>query len=167
MGLSGEEADVLTRDAGIAELFEATVAAGARAKGVASWIVNVLLLELKERGIAEIAFGPAELKGLIDLVDGGAISSGAGRTVLAEMAREGGVPEEIVERRNLRQVSDAGALEPAVDAVLAANAGKADEYRAGKTGLLGFFVGQVVRQSGGSANPALVREIVERKLGGG
>ena len=167
MGLSGEEADVLTRDAGIAELFEATVAAGARAKGVASWIVNVLLLELKERGIAEIAFGPAELKGLIDLVDGGAISSGAGRTVLAEMAREGGVPEEIVERRNLRQVSDAGALEPAVDAVLAANAAKADEYRAGKTGLLGFFVGQVVRQSGGSANPALVREILERKLGGG
>ncbi|HEU4452173.1 MAG TPA: glutamine--tRNA ligase/YqeY domain fusion protein, partial [Longimicrobium sp.] len=167
MGLSGEEADVLTRDVGIAELFEATVAAGARPKGVASWIVNVLLLELKERGIAEIAFGPAEFKGLIDLVDGGAISSGAGRTVLAEMAREGGVPDEIVERRGLRQVSDAGALEPAVDAVLAANAAKADEYRAGKTGLLGFFVGQVVRQSGGSANPALVREIVERKLGGG
>jgi Asp-tRNA(Asn)/Glu-tRNA(Gln) amidotransferase B subunit len=100
-------------------------------------------------------------------VDGGDISGGAERTVLAEMAREGGVPAEIVERRGLRQVSDAGALEPAVDAVLAANAGKAEEYRAGKTGLLGFFVGQVVRQSGGCANPALVREIVERKLAGG
>ncbi|MCA1791013.1 MAG: hypothetical protein LC667_14495, partial [Thioalkalivibrio sp.] len=73
--------------------------------------------------------------------------------------RRGGSPAEIVERRGLRQVSDPGALAPLVDQVLAAHAAKADEYRAGKTGLLGFFVGQVMRQSGGNANPALACQL--------
>jgi glutaminyl-tRNA synthetase len=72
-------------------------------------------------------------------------------------------PSEIVERRGLRQVSDPGALAPIVDQVIAA---KADEYRAGKTGLLGMFVGQVMRQSGGKANPALVTQMVQERLGG-
>ena len=166
LGLSADEADVLTRVADFADFFETTVGLGSAPKSVASWMINVLLLELKERGINEIAFGPSELHRLIALVEDGTISSGAGKTVLAEMAREGGAPEAIVEARGLRQVSDPGALAPVVDAVIAANAAKAEEYRAGKTGLLGFFVGQVMRQSGGNANPALVSDLVRERLGG-
>jgi glutaminyl-tRNA synthetase len=89
-----------------------------------------------------------------------------GKAVLADMTRGGGSPAEIAERRSLRQVSDPGALAPIVDQVIAANAAKADEYRADKTGLLGFFVGQVMRQSGGNANPALVSDLVRERLGG-
>ncbi|HEU0015763.1 MAG TPA: glutamine--tRNA ligase/YqeY domain fusion protein, partial [Longimicrobium sp.] len=164
LGLSAGDADVLTRDEELADLFETTVGLGSAPRAVASWIVNVLLLETKERGIAEIAFTPAELHRLIGLVEDGTISSAAGRTVLAEMVRGGGAPDEIVERRGLRQVSDPGALGPVVDQVIAANAAKAAEYRAGRTGLLGFFVGAVMRQSGGTANPELVKQLLEERL---
>ncbi|HEX8320075.1 glutamine--tRNA ligase/YqeY domain fusion protein [Longimicrobium sp.] len=164
LALSATEADILTRDVGISNLFESTVDLGARPKSVASWIVNVVLLETKERGINEIAFTPAELNRLIELVDDGTISSGGGKAVLAEMVRGGGAPDDIVERRGLRQVSDPGAIGPIVDEVINANAKKADEYRQGKTGLLGFFVGQVMRQSGGSANPELVSRLVKERL---
>ncbi|HEU0076269.1 MAG TPA: glutamine--tRNA ligase/YqeY domain fusion protein, partial [Longimicrobiaceae bacterium] len=166
LGLSSADADVLTRDDELAGVLEATVALGAPPKAVAGWMVNVVLLEVKERGITNIAFTPAELRELIGLVEDGAISAASGRAVLAEMTRGGGSPLEIVERRGLRQVSDAGALAPAVDEVLAANAAKADEYRAGKTGLLGFFVGQVMRKTGGKANPELVNRLVSERLGG-
>ncbi|HEY7770660.1 MAG TPA: hypothetical protein VIB55_21020, partial [Longimicrobium sp.] len=121
-------------------------------------------LETKERGINDIAFTPAEFHRLIELVDDGTISSGGGKAVLAEMVRGGGAPDDIVERRGLRQVSDPGAIGPIVDEVINANAKKADEYRQGKTGLLGFFVGQVMRQSGGSANPELVSRLVKARL---
>jgi glutaminyl-tRNA synthetase len=165
LGLPQADADVLTRDDELASLFETTVGLGAAPKSVASWIVNVVLLEVKERGVSSIEFTPAELRELIGLVEDGTISAASGKAVLADMARGGGSPAEIVERRGLRQVSDLGALAPLVDQVIAANAAKADEYRAGKTGLLGFFVGQVMRQSGGNANPALVSDLVRERLG--
>ena len=165
-GLGESDADVLTRDEGVADLYAATVELGAPAASVANWIVNVVLVETKERGVTDIAFTPAELRDMIAMVDDGTISSAAGKTVLAEMVRGGGAPAEIVERRGLRQVSDTSALAPMVDGVIAANAAKAEEYRGGKTGLLGFFVGQVMRQSGGKANPELVNQLVRERLGG-
>ncbi len=165
LGLAADEAEVVTRAPETAELFEATVALGAKPRSAASWIVNVLLLELREHGIDGPGVEPQALRAVIGLVEDGTISSGAGRTLLGELVREGGDPLEIVERRGLRQVSDAGALAPAVDEVLAANAAKAEEYRAGKTGLMGFFVGQVMRRTGGSANPEVVRGLLEERLG--
>jgi glutaminyl-tRNA synthetase len=164
LGLAPVEADMLTRDPAFAELFEGTVGLGAPPKSVANWIVNVLLLELKERGINEIAFGAEQLLEVLRLVEDGAISSAAGRTVVAELTRDGGDPREIVERRGLRQVSDDSALLPAVEQVVSANAAKVAEYRGGKTGLLGFFVGQVMRSTGGTANPERVRELLEGAL---
>jgi glutaminyl-tRNA synthetase len=165
LGLAPVEADLLTRDPGFAALFEGTVALGAAPKPVANWIVNVLLVELKERGINEIAFGPAQLAEVVRMVEDGTLSSAAGKTVVAELTRDGGDPLEIVERRGLRQVSDDAALVPAVDQVLAANAAKVAEYRAGKTGLIGFFVGQVMRSTGGTANAERVRALLEGRLG--
>jgi glutaminyl-tRNA synthetase len=164
LGLAPVEADMLTRDPTFAELFEGTVGLGAPPKPVANWIVNVLLLELKERGINEIAFGAEQLLEVVRLVEDGTISSAAGRTVVAELTRDGGDPREIVERRGLRQVSDDSALLPAVEQVVSANAAKVAEYRGGKTGLLGFFVGQVMRSTGGTANPERVRELLEGAL---
>jgi glutaminyl-tRNA synthetase len=81
------------------------------------------------------------------------------------MVKNGGEPRDLVASLGLQQVSDPGALAPLVDQVIAANAAKADEYRAGKTGLLGFFVGNVMRQSGGKANPELVSNLVRERLG--
>jgi glutaminyl-tRNA synthetase len=85
--------------------------------------------------------------------------------VLAELARQGGEPEAIVERRGLRQVGDREALIPHVEAVLAAWPGKVQEYREGKKGLLGFFTGEVRRASGGAADPRVVRTLLEERLG--
>jgi glutaminyl-tRNA synthetase len=165
-GLGAEEADALSRDTGAVALLESAVAAGAPADAVAKWIVNELPRETAGRPVGELPFGGAQVGALVKLAEDGTLSSSAARQVLAEMAKGGGEPAEIVERLGLRQVSDAGALAPAVDAVLAANAGKADEYRGGKTGLMGFFVGQVMRQSGGKANPEVVRGLLEERLGG-
>jgi glutaminyl-tRNA synthetase len=164
-GLSADDADALTRDAATVALFEGAVAAGAPAGAAANWIVNELPREAAGRS-GELPFGGPQLGALVRLAEDGTLSSTAARQVLAEMAKGGGEPGEIVDRLGLRQVSDAGALAPAVDAVLAANAGKADEYRAGKTGLMGFFVGQVMRQTGGKANPEVVRKLLEERLGG-
>jgi glutaminyl-tRNA synthetase len=165
-GLGADEADALTRDAATVALFEAAVASGAPADAAAKWIVNELPRETAGRAVGELPFGGPQLGALVKLAEDGTLSSTAARQVLAEMAKDGGEPAGIVDRLGLRQVSDAGALAPAVDAVLAANAGKADEYRAGKTGLMGFFVGQVMRQSGGKANPEVVRALLEERLGG-
>jgi glutaminyl-tRNA synthetase len=116
--------------------------------------------------VLNLPFSGRELGELAALVEDGTLSSTAGREVLAAMVEEGGEPAAIVDRLGLRQVSDPAALAPVVERVLAANAAKAQEYRAGKTGLLGFFIGQVMRESGGTANPELVRRLVAERLNG-
>jgi glutaminyl-tRNA synthetase len=158
------EADVLSRDPATARFFETAVAGGAAARAVAKWLINELPREQKGRAINELPITPAQFAALVVLVESGVISGAAGKDVLAEMAQQGGAPAEIVERKGLRQISDAGELTPIVRAVVAANADKAAAYRAGKNGLLGFFVGQVMSKTGGRANPELVRSIVEEQL---
>jgi glutaminyl-tRNA synthetase len=166
LGLPAEEADVLTREMGTSELFEAALAVGAPAKAVANWVVHELPREQGGRAIESLPFSGRELGELAALVEDGTISVSAARQVLAEMVKNGGEPRALVDSLGLKQESDPAALAPLVDQVIAANAAKADEYRAGKTGLLGFFVGQVMRQSGGNANPALVSQLVQERLGG-
>jgi Asp-tRNA(Asn)/Glu-tRNA(Gln) amidotransferase B subunit len=103
----------------------------------------------------------------VTLVDDGTLSSSAGREVLREMIETGEAADLVVERRGLRQVSDPGALAPIVSAVVDENPGKAGEYREGRSGLLGFFVGQVMRRTGGRANPEVVKELLEKALRAG
>ncbi|HEY0673164.1 MAG TPA: glutamine--tRNA ligase/YqeY domain fusion protein [Longimicrobiales bacterium] len=163
-GLDEIEADVLSRDAAIARFFETAIANGAPVHAVAKWMVNELPRELKGRTVSELPFTPAQFAALVTLVDSGVISGAAGKEVLAELATEGGAPAEIVERRGLRQISDASELLPIVRSIVDANSDKAAAYRDGKTGLLGFFVGQVMSKTGGRANPELVRNIVVEQL---
>jgi Asp-tRNA(Asn)/Glu-tRNA(Gln) amidotransferase B subunit len=98
------------------------------------------------------------------LVDDGEISSTTAKEVLGIMARDGGAPAQIVDKRGLKQISDPAELTPIVRELVGANAEKARAYRSGKLGLLGFFVGQVMSKTGGRANPELVKNIVEEQL---
>ena len=110
---------------------------------------------------------PSMVAELVALVEDGTISSKQAKEVFAEMAATGDAPGAIVELKGMRQVSDTGEIEAIVDRIMAANPGQVAEYRGGKTGLIGFFVGQVMRETGGQANPAVVNEVLKRKLGGG
>jgi glutaminyl-tRNA synthetase len=163
-GLAEDEAELLTRDAATADFFEQAVSEHANPRALANWINHELLGELKERSTAALPFGPAQLARLVALVDDGTISTAGAKAVFAELLAHGGDPAAIVAARGLRQVHDADALLPAVERVIAANPEKAQQYRAGKTGLLGFFTGQVMRETQGAANPQLVQDLLKEKL---
>jgi len=164
-GVTAEQADVITRDDAIAAFFEDALTSGAAPATVAKWLVNEVPREAREQA-ANLPVTGAELGRLVQMVERGDVSNSAAREVLAELLTTGGTAADIVQRRGLAQVSDENALRETVERVLAANGVKVDEYRAGKTGLLGFFVGQVMAQSGGRANPALVKTIVDERLRG-
>jgi glutaminyl-tRNA synthetase len=167
LGIGAEEAEILSRDPATVGLVDAALAAGdAPAGSVANWIIHELPRVLGGRTLANLPFGGAALAELVALVEGGTVSSSAGREVLAEMARSGAAPSHIVASRGLEQVSDPGQLEQMVDRVLAAHPDKVQELRDGKTGLLGFFIGQVMKETGGTANPGLTKELVERRVAG-
>ncbi len=164
LGLSPEEADLLTGDASVAAFFEAAILAHAAPKDVANWVINEVSPHFDGGKADGLRFGGEELGALVGLVDSGVISGKIGKDVLAVLVEEGGDPVAIVEGRGLRQITDADAIEEAVDAVIAAHPDKVQAYRQGRTGLAGFFVGQVMRETGGAANPELVNEIVRAKL---
>jgi aspartyl-tRNA(Asn)/glutamyl-tRNA(Gln) amidotransferase subunit B len=115
-------------------------------------------------GIEQPPVSAGQLGSLIDLIDDGTISGRLSKDVFAEMVRSGADPGAIVEAKGLRQVTDSGAIEAAIDAVLAAQADKVAAYRAGRDKLYGFFVGQVMRATQGKANPALVNKLLKEKL---
>ena len=167
-GLAEDEAELLTRDTAGADFFEQAMSAQgaqrANPKALANWINHELLGELKERGIAALPFGPAQLAHLVALVDDGTISTAGAKAVFGELLAHGGDPAAIVETKGLRQVRDTDALLPAVERVIAANPDKAEQYRAGKTGLLGFFTGQVMKETQGAANPQLVQDLLKERL---
>ncbi len=165
LGLSPELADVLTGDAEVARFFDASVRAHANAKAVANWVANDVLRELKGRPVGELPFRGGELAELVRAVEAGTITSTAAKAVFAEMMAGGGPPLAIIRRMGLdRSVSDAD-LAAAVDAAVAAMPDKAAAYREGKTSLLGMFTGQVMKATGGKADPKAVQDLIRRKLG--
>jgi glutaminyl-tRNA synthetase len=167
LGLSFEDADVLTGDLALARFFEDALTVHANAKSVANWILNDLLREAKDNPLTQLRFSGAQLGQLVALVDHNTISSAAAKEVFSELMAQGGDPRTIVEARGLQQLSEPTQLLPLIDQVIAANHDKATQYRAGKSGLLGFFVGQVMRQTGNKANPQVVQVLVQQQLGGG
>ncbi len=167
IGLAEDEAELLTRDDGPAALFAAALAADpANPRALASWINHDLPGELGGRELSESALTPAALAALVRLVDDGVISTAGARAVFSELVTTGGDPAAIVEARGLRQVADTSALKPVVERVIAANPDKVAQYRAGKTGLVGFFTGQVMRETKGAANAAVVQELLAEVLNG-
>jgi aspartyl-tRNA(Asn)/glutamyl-tRNA(Gln) amidotransferase subunit B len=164
-GLSAYDAGVLVAERESAEYFEA-VAKGRDGKTAANWVINELFGRLNKEGkdIAQSPVSAAQLGGVIDLIGSGAISGKIAKDVFEIVWSEGGDPAEIVEKRGLKQVTDTGAIEKAVDAVIAANPDKVAQVKA-KPAALGWFVGQVMKATGGKANPQAVNEMLRRKLG--
>jgi len=168
LGLTEYDAEVLAASRELAAYFEATVALFPQPKTVSNWVMGEVTRVLNESGlgIADSPVTPALLADLLKLIEAGTISVKIAKTVFEEMYRTGKEPGVIVAEKGLVQVSDTGAIEAIIDAVLEQEAGQLAEYRSGKDKLFGFFVGQVMRASKGKANPALVNELLLKKLNG-
>jgi aspartyl-tRNA(Asn)/glutamyl-tRNA(Gln) amidotransferase subunit B len=166
-GLSANDAAVLVAERDTALFFE-RVAQGRDAKAAANWVMGDLFGALNRLGVGieQSPVSAEQLGTLIDLIADATISGRLAKEVFAEMVTSGADPAAIVEAKGLRQVTDSGAIEAAIEAVLAANTDKVAEYRAGRDKLYGFFVGQVMRATQGKANPALVNELLQKKLVG-
>ena len=168
MGLSAYDARVLTDDRLVGEFFEATVAEKANPKQAANWIMGDIAayLNAQKMSIAEIALTPESLAEMVNLIEDNTISSKIAKDILPELLLKGGSPKALVESKGLTQISDTGALEKAIDEVIAAHPKELDQYRNGKTKLQGFFVGQVMKKTGGRADPKLTNQLLAKKLKG-
>jgi len=166
-GLSADDSAVLVAEKETALYFE-RVAQGRDAKVAANWVVGDLFGAMNRLGvgIGQSPVSASQLGALIDLIADGTISGRLAKDVFAEMVASGADPTAIVEANGLRQVTDSTAIEAAIDTVLAAQADKLAEYRAGRDRLYGFFVGQIMRATQGKANPALVNQLLKKKLAG-
>src|SRR5712671_682040 len=166
-GLSADDAGVLVAEKETALFFE-RVATGRDAKAAANWVMGDLFGALNRLGVGieQSPVSAERLGALIDLIADSTISGRLAKEVFAEMVATGTDAAAIVEAKGLRQVTDSGPIEAAIDAVLAAHIDKVAEYRAGRDKLYGFFVGQVMRATQGKANPALVNRLLKEKLVG-
>ena len=167
-GLPAYDAKILVGDRALADLFEKVQAVyKGPAKKLSNWFLGELLRLMKEeaREVGALRFTPPQFASLLEMVDAGELSNNAAKDVFAEMFRTGRSPREVAQEKGLIQVQDTGAVEAAVDAVLAANPGEVEKYRAGKKQVLGFLVGQVMKAMKGKGNPALVNAALRAKLG--
>jgi len=167
--LPGYDAGVLTQEPDVAEYFETAARASGNAKAVSNWVMTEVLRKLKEggAGIASCPIRPTALAGLVRLIDEGTISGKIAKDVFERMWATGEEAAAIVAREGLTQLSDDSALEAVVAEVVAESPGQAASYRGGKAAALGWFVGQVMRRTGGRANPQRVNALLRTALGGG
>ena len=166
-GLNDYDARGLTASRALADYFEAAVAAGGPPKKIANWVLSELLAVLNERGV-EIDASPvpaANLSELVQLIEAGTLSGKMAKDVFAAMLASGERAGTVVERLGLRQIGDADALRPIVERIVAANPREVEKYRGGKAQLLGFFVGQIMKETRGQANPEEVNRLLRELLG--
>ena len=163
--LSAYDANVLVAERENADYFEA-VAKGRDGKIAANWVINELFgrLNKQDLGVAQSPVSAKQLGGIVDLIANKVISGKLAKDLFEIVWTQGGDPAEIVETRGMKQVTDTGAIEKAVDDIIAANPDKVEQAKA-KPSMLGWFVGQVMKSSGGKANPAQVNEMLKQKLG--
>ena len=164
-GLTDYDASVLTADVESAAYFD-EVAKGRNGKLAANWVINELFGRLKkeDHDITDSPVSPAQLGGIIDLISSDAISGKIAKDLFEIVYTEGGDPAEIVEARGMKQVTDTGAIEAALDEIIAANPAQVEKAKVNPK-LAGWFVGQVMKATGGKANPKAVNELVAKKLG--
>ena len=166
-GLPDYDAGVLTATRDVGEYFEASVKLFPQPKTVSNWVMGELTRELNNTGTAIGAspVSPERLATLLRMVEQGTVSLKVARDIFPEMYRTGKAPEQIVQEKGLTQVSDEGALSQVIDDVLAKNPAQVAQFKQGKQQVLGFLVGQVMKSSGGKANPGKVNELLKHKLG--
>ncbi len=166
-GLPDYDAEVLTAERSLSVYFEGAVAAyGGDAKRVSNWVMNDVMRILNDKGLraADLQVQPAYLAAIIQLVDDGKINTSTGKTLLERVEESGRNPEEIVEMEGLAQVGDESAIRELAHTVIEANPEQVATYRGGKTTIIAWFVGQVMRESRGKADPQLAREALEELL---
>lgn len=165
-GIPEYDARVLTSDKSLAEYFEAALAHHANPKKISNWMMTELMRELKnaDTDIEHCKVPAAHLARLVALIDAGTISGSIGKKVFEEMYGSGKNPDDIIREKNLVQVSDTGAIEKIIDEVMTANPSQLQEYRSGKDKLFGFFVGQTMKAMKGQGNPAIINDLLKKKL---
>ena len=165
-GLPAYDAGVLVMEREAADFYEAAVGAKRDPKLVANWVVNELFGRLNKEGldISDTPISAAQLAAIVELIESGVISGKIAKDLFEIVWAEGGDPRDVVEKRGLRQITDTSAIERAVDAIIAANPEKVAQAK-DKPTMLGWFVGQVMKQTGGKANPQAVNELLKAKLG--
>jgi aspartyl-tRNA(Asn)/glutamyl-tRNA(Gln) amidotransferase subunit B len=170
-GLSAYDAEVLVRlMPGAARYFEATVRAGAPAKSASNWIQGEVRRKLKDIGqedLSAVPLSPERLAGLIGEIEAGRISTSVAKSVFEAMWSSPKTAREIVESEGLAQIDDESALAGLVDAVVASHPAEVDQIRNGRNNVFGFLVGQVMKASGGKANPKTVTELLRRRVNPG
>lgn len=164
-GVREYDAEVLTATRAISDYYERAAKASSDAKSVANWVTGELTGALQGRDISESPVAPEHLGELVSLIASGEISGKLAKEIFAKMFETGELARAIIDREGLKQISDKGALGAIVDAVIAGNQKQTEQYRAGKTTVIGFLVGQVMRASKGQANPAAVNELLRERLG--
>ncbi|MFA5500943.1 MAG: Asp-tRNA(Asn)/Glu-tRNA(Gln) amidotransferase GatCAB subunit B, partial [Candidatus Omnitrophota bacterium] len=166
-GLPEYDAHVLTSDVSIADYFEECAKMYPNRKGLANWVIGDVMAAMNLKGVSIYGLGiePAALAELLNMIDVQAISGKIAKDVLAEMIDTKKRPQDIVRSRGLSQISDKAAIEKAVKEVLVKNEKSVNDYKSGKKTAITFLVGQVMRQTQGKANPALVNQILKEMLG--
>lgn len=162
--LGEDDVRILAQDAAIADFFEQALGVHHNPQALANWINNDLLREIKEKPLSALPFGAKELAELVALLDQGAISSKAAKDVFAIMAAKGGKPADIIKQNNLMQMDDPNQLNAIIDQVISANPEPVKQFKGGNERLLGFFVGLIMKQTGGRANPEQVNRLLLKKL---
>jgi aspartyl-tRNA(Asn)/glutamyl-tRNA(Gln) amidotransferase subunit B len=168
LGLSIYDARVLTDERAMAEYFEAVVAAGAEPKGAANWICGDIAAHVNANRLdyATLPLRPEQLAELVGLIETNTISGKIAKEILPELLEQGGSAKAIVAARGLGMISDPAAIGTIVDGLLAAHPAEVEAFRGGKNKLQGFFVGQLMKQTGGRADPKLANQILMEKLKG-
>ena len=168
LGIPAADAELVCLARPLADYFEAAVRAHPKnAKGIANWLLSEVLALVSDadRQAGRLPLSPEHLAALVRLIDDGTISGKIAKELLPAVIETGKAPGTLVEERGLVQMSDEGAIREAVRAVVEANPAQAETFRAGKTAALGWFVGQVMKATGGKANPAVVNRLLKEMLG--
>ncbi len=158
------DAVILTASRDLADFFEEAVKNCGKAKKVSNWIMTEMLRELKGEDVTACNVKAKQLGALLKMVDDGTISGKIAKTVFLEMMESGKDPETVVKEKNLIQVSDTGELRGIVQEIIAANPSQAEDYKSGKTKLMGYFVGQLMQKTKGKANPKIANELFSEEL---
>ena len=167
LGLSEYDANVIVEQMGLALFFDKVLELGATPKIAVNFIMGEIAAYLKENHIeiTETKLTPENLAELISLIEKGTISNNIGKQILIDMMKDGTKAAEIVEQRGLSQISDEGAIKAIVQKIVDANPAQVEAYKNGKTNLLGFFVGQVMKETKGRANPKTVNDLIKEIIG--
>ncbi len=164
LGLNSEVSNILSRDKYLSSFYEEALSVLNSPVSLANIVVNEVAKELKEKQLSELKFSAKQIAQLVKMVDDETISSKIAKQVFEQMAKTGENPTQIVEDKGLVQISDPSKILPIIDEIIAKNPDNVAKFKAGNTKLLGFFVGQVLKNTGGKANPKVVNELVAQKL---